>query len=112
MDRHGDVAEVIDLAVGRRVNTVPLNGRLTDNAAPDLVDPAPAGNRLFVALRGPAPLSGDPHNAIGSTPGLGVIRLSHGGRRGELTAIVRITNPHQQGTQQPDPPGLRVRWKR
>jgi hypothetical protein len=112
MDRHGDVAEIIDVAAGHRVNTVNLNGRLTDNAAPDLVDAAPAGNRLFVALRGPVPLSGDPHNAIGSTPGLGVIQITRGGRSGSLMSIVRITNPNQQGTQQPDPHGLRVRLKR
>jgi hypothetical protein len=62
-----------------------------------------------VALRGPVPLSGDPHNAIGSTPGLGIIDVSDGGRSGSLTAIVRITNPTQQEKQQPDPHGLRVR---
>jgi hypothetical protein len=112
MDRHGDVAEIIDVPASRHVNTVPLNGALTDNAAPDLVDVAPSGNRLFVALRGPVPLSGDPHNAIGSTPGLGVIQVTEAGRSGSLIAIVRITNPDQQGTQQPDPHGLRVRLKR
>jgi hypothetical protein len=111
MDRHGDVAEIIDVATARLVNTVNLNGPLTDNAAPDLVDAAPSGNRLFVALRGPVPLSGDPHNAIGSTPGLGVIQLTEGGRNGSLMSIVQITNPDQQGTQQPDPHGLRVRLK-
>jgi hypothetical protein len=112
MDRHGDVAEIIHLASGRRINTIRLNGRLTDNAAPDLVDASPSGSRLFVALRGPVPLSGDPHNAIGSTPGLGIIQVTHGGFSGSLVSIVRITNPLQQGAQQPDPHGLRVRWKR
>jgi hypothetical protein len=112
MDRHGDVAEVLDVAAGRRVNTVPLNGRLTDNAAPDIVDASPLGNRLFVALRGPVPLSGDPHNAIGSTPGLGIIQVTRGGMSGSLTSIIPITNPQQQGTQRPDPHGLRVRLKR
>ena len=112
MDRHGDVAEIIDVASSARVNTVNLNGHLTENAAPDLVDIAPSGNRVFVALRGPVPLSGDPHNAVGSTPGLGVIQMTDGGRNGSLIAIVRITNPMQQGTQQPDPHGLRVRWLR
>ena len=109
LDRHGDVAEIIDVAAARRVNTIQLNGRLTDNAAPDLVDVAPSGDRLFVALRGPVPLSGDPHNAIGSTPGLGIIRITHGGRSGSLASIVPMTNPNQQGTQRPDPHGIRVR---
>lgn len=109
MDRHNDVAEVIEIASASRVGTVNLNGPLTKNAAPDLVDVSPSGSHLFVALRGPVPLSGDPHNAIGSTPGLGVIALADGGRTGSLVAIVPATNPSQQGTQQPDPHGLRVR---
>lgn len=112
MDRHGDVAEIIDVAAERRVHTVSLNGHLTDNAAPDLADASPSGHRLFVALRGPVPLSGDPHNATGSTPGLGVIQVTRGGGSGSLMSIIRITNPHQQGTQRPDPHGLRVRLKR
>jgi hypothetical protein len=112
MDRHGDVAEIIEVARGRHVRTIPLNGELTDNAAPDIIDAAPSGNRLFVALRGPVPLSGDPHNAIGSTPGLGIIQVTEGGASGALVSIVRITNPLQQGAQQPDPHGLRVRLKR
>jgi hypothetical protein len=112
MDRHNDVAEIIDADRAVRINTVNLNGPLTDNAAPDLVDVAPSGNRIFVALRGSVPLSGDPHNATGSTPGLGIIRVTDGGRSGSLVSIVRMTNPNQQGTQQPDPHGLRVRIKR
>jgi hypothetical protein len=109
MDRHNDVAEIIEVASGKHVNTVKLNGTLTDNAAPDLVDTAPGGTSLFVALRGSVPLSGDPHNAIGSTPGLGIIAVTENGRTGSLAAIVRITNPSQQEKQQPDPHGLRVR---
>ena len=66
-------------------------------------------DRLFVALRGPTPLSGDPHNAIGSTPGLGVIEVNRSGRKGELITIIPLTNPTQQPGQSPDPHGLRVR---
>lgn len=112
MDRHGDVVEIVEVATARHVNTVKLNGPLTDNAAPDLVDVSPSGDRIFVALRGPVPLSGDPHNAIGSTPGLGILEVTDGGRGGRLAAIVRIENPGLQPKQQPDPHGLRVRLKR
>jgi hypothetical protein len=112
MDRHGDVAEVLEVASGRRVNTVALNGPLTDNAAPDLVDVDPSGMRLFVALRGSVPLSGDPHNATGTTPGLGIIDISGDGRAGALSTIVRIANPNQQEKQQPDPHGVRVRLRK
>ena len=78
-------------------------------AGPDLVDVAPSGDRLFVAFRGPVPLSGDPHNAIGSTPGVGIIQLTDGGKAGALVSILRVANPDQQPKQQPDPHGLRVR---
>lgn len=112
MDRHADVAEIIDVESGQWIETVNLAGSLSDNPAPDLVDRAPAGNRLFVALRGPVPLSGDPHNASGSTPGLGIIQVTEGGRNGQLMAVVPMTNAMQQPGQQPDAHGLRVRMTR
>ena len=109
MDRHNDVADIIAVESGQHVNTVSLNGTLTGNAAPDLADIAPSGNRIFVALRGPVPLSGDPHNATGATPGLGVIQITQGGRSGSLKTIVPIVNEKQQAGQAPDPHGIRVR---
>jgi hypothetical protein len=109
MDRHANVAEIINARTGRWENTVELAGALSDDPAPDLVDRAPAGDRLFVALRGSVPLSGDPHNARGTTPGLGIIELTRGGRTGGLAAVVPLTNPLQQPNQAPDAHGLRVR---
>jgi hypothetical protein len=58
---------------------------------------------------GSRPLSGDPHNATGSAPGLGIIRVTEGGRSGELMAVVPRTNALQQPNQAPDAHGLRVR---
>jgi len=46
---------------------------------------------------------------LATTPGLGIIDITEGGRSGALTTTVRITNPNQQEKQQPDPHGLRVR---
>ena len=109
MDRHANVAEIIHLRSGRWVKTVELAGGVSADPAPDLVDRAPAGDRLFVALRGSVPLSGDPHNATGSTPGLGIIEVTQGGRSGGLAAVVPLTNPLQQPGQAPDAHGLRVR---
>ena len=112
LDRHGNVAEILDTFTGRWVETIELAGGLSDDPAPDLVDRSPLGDRLFVALRGSVPLSGDPHNATGSTPGLGVIEVGIGGRRGRLAAIVPLTNAMQQPGQAPDAHGLRVRHTR
>ncbi len=112
MDRHANVAEIIEIASGKWVNTVNLFGLVSSDPAPDLVDRAPSGNRLFVALRGPVPLTGDPHNATGTTPGLGVIQLTQGGRSGELMTVVPMTNALQQPGQAPDAHGIRVRIRR
>jgi hypothetical protein len=112
MDRHQDVVEVLDLRAGVRVKTINLAGPLSDNPAPDLVDVAPDGSRMFVALRGSVPLSGDPHNARGSTPGLGIIRVTDRGKLGKLIAVVPMTNANQQPGQSPDAHGLRVRLRK
>jgi hypothetical protein len=109
MDRHANVAEIINVRTGEWVDTVELFGALSDDPAPDLVDRSPIGDRLFVALRGSVPLSGDPHNARGSTPGLGIIEVERDGRSGRLAAVVPLTNPSQQPNQAPDAHGLRVR---
>jgi hypothetical protein len=109
MDRHADVVEVLDAGDDAHVRRLPLNGALTDNAAPDLADAAPSGDLVFVAFRGPTPLSGDPHNAKGSTPGLAILEVLEGGRNGRLLGIVRLTNVGTDGVERADPHALRVR---
>jgi DNA-binding beta-propeller fold protein YncE len=110
-DRHGDTAEVFSGDDGAHVNTVALNGELTDNAAPDIAAISPDGRRIYVALRGPTPLSGDPHNATGSSPGLGVIHVTGDGRSGRLAALVRMTNI-SDGEERADPHSVAVRARR
>jgi hypothetical protein len=66
---------------------------------------------MFASLRGLTPLTGnapDHHNAVGTTPGLGIVRVEDGGRSGELTAVLPITNTID-GAEVADPHGLRVR---
>ena len=109
MDRHADVVEVLATANDAHVRTLRLNGTFTDNAAPDLTDISPAGDRVFVAFRGPTPLSGDPHNAKGSTPGLAILEVLEGGRNGRVLGLLRLTNVGADGVERADPHGLRVR---
>ena len=109
MDRHANVAEILSTSAGRRVHTVDLAGMLTNDPAPDLVDAAPSGDWLFVALRGSTPLSGDPHIATGSTPGLGIIQVDRSGRDGRLAAVLRITNVGADGVERADAHAVRVR---
>jgi DNA-binding beta-propeller fold protein YncE len=108
-DRAANVIEVFDARWGRRLDVVSLVGSLSDDPTPDLLDVSPRGDLLFVTLRGPTPLSGDPHVSTGSTPGLGVLRLRRNGRTGELVAVHRITNPDAAGVERADPHGVRVR---
>lgn len=52
---------------------------------------------------------GDPYVATGSTPGLMVIRIEEGGRRGEVIGVVRVSNLDESGVERADPHGIRVR---
>jgi hypothetical protein len=108
-DRGANVAEVFDGASGAHVGTVSLLGGPSSDPTPDLADAHPSGNRIFVSLRGPIPLSGDPHVATGSTPGIGVVQIEKGGARGFLKAVVPISNRDAAGIEHADAHGIRVR---
>jgi hypothetical protein len=108
-DRVANVAEVFEVASGARVNTVDLVGAASGDPAPDLADISPFGDRLFFSLRGPTPLSGDPHVATGGTPGLGVLQLTRGGKSGVLTSVVGISNVDAEGVERADAHAIRVR---
>jgi hypothetical protein len=64
---------------------------LPNDPAPDLMSRSPNGDYLFVALRGPIPITA-PHGAQGSCPGVGVIELTQGGKSGTLVTVLRATN--------------------
>ena len=109
LDRVQNVAEVFDTGSGEHVNTVDLNTGEIAGLAPDLGDISPDGTHLFVSLRGPNPLSGDPHASTGSTPGLGVISVTGNGSNGALENVVPIHNPDADGVERADTHGVRVR---
>ena len=110
-DRATRVAEVFDTSSDTRVNTIPVSFSAHDHLTPDLAGISPSGNRIFVSLRGPNPLSGSPHAATGSTPGLGVIQLEQGGKAGALTSVVAISNIDSEGVERADSHGIGVRRK-
>jgi hypothetical protein len=109
MDRHADVVEIVSTRDDKHIGTLALNGALTTNAAPDLTDVSPSGDLVFVAFRGPTPLSGDPHIATGATPGLAILEVTGSGRTGVLRSLIRLTNVGADGVERADPHGLRVR---
>jgi len=110
-DRAANRVVVVDTKTDSVVNEIDLVGSKSDDPAPDLMDISPAGNRVFVSLRGPHPLTGNVpgvDNAVGSTPGVGVLRVKRGGAAGVLQAIARITHI-VDGVELADPHALRVR---
>jgi DNA-binding beta-propeller fold protein YncE len=110
-DRAGNRIVVISTALDEPAGEFSLMGPHSDDPSPDLLDTSPDGRFVFASLRGALPLSGDPHASTGSTPGVGVIRVRRGGRRGELEAIARISNVDAAGIERADPHGIRVRHR-
>lgn len=142
-DRIQNVIEVIDTASMTRIGTYDLTsangqgagmgpceaasvsddpGLPTNDPAPDLMGTTPDGKFLVVATRGPIPVSVS-HNAQGSCPGVGIIKLSKDGDSGKLVTVLRTTNtldtaPQSApgghaytGTEHSDPHGASVRIK-
>ena len=110
-DRALNVAEVFETSFGGRVNTVDLDHRSIPGLTPDLAAISPSGNRVFVSLRGPNPLSGSPHAATGAVPGIGIVHVTEGGRSGVLASVVRISNKDAAGVERADAHGIRLRLK-
>ena len=111
LDRALHVVEVFDTSSDAHVNTVALAHPLSDNPTSDLADISPSGHRIFVSLRGPNPLSGSPHAAAGSVPGLGVIQVTQGDKGGVLKSVVQISNVDTAGVERADAHGIRVRLR-
>ena len=63
----------------------------TNDPAPDLMGTTPDNKYLVVATRGPVPVSVG-HNAQGSCPGVGIIKLNKEGDSGKLVTVLRTTN--------------------
>ena len=111
-DRLANSAMVVDPNTDLVVNEIELAGALSDDPTPDLFAISPSCNRVYVSLRGPNPLTGnnpDHHNAEGTTPGLGVIQVTHGGLSGKLSAVYRISHVDSAGIERADPHAIAVR---
>ena len=109
LDRAGNLAEVFDGRSGAHVNTVDLVSHDSADPTPDLAVIAPSGDRIFVSLRGPLPLSGDPHASTGITPGLAVVQVQQGGLTGFVKAIAPVSNVDAGGVERADPHGIALR---
>jgi len=110
-DRAANQLVVVDSRTDRVVKKLDLVGNLSSDPAPDLLDVSPAGRRVYVSLRGTQPLTANVpgvDNAVGATPGVGVVRVSRSRAGGTLQAIAPISNL-VNGAEQADVHALRVR---
>jgi hypothetical protein len=110
-DRAGNRIDVIDTATNRHVGTINLAGPASDDPAPDLMDASPDGTHVFMSLRGPVPLSGnhpEKMNAKGSTPGVGVVKVTDDAKSGTFLGVSRIANV-KDGKETADPHAIAVR---
>lgn len=109
-DRGRNFIWTIDTSTDLLVDKIFLEGAVSDDPTPDLLVTSPNGSHIFMSLRGPVPLSGDPHVSTGSTPGLGVIKVEANGRRGTFEALAPISNVDPGGVERADVHALAIRY--
>jgi DNA-binding beta-propeller fold protein YncE len=111
-DRAANKIEVVDTTTDEVANQIDLTrGRANFDPAPDLIFSSPKKYLAFAALRGPSPLTGnapDANNAVGNSPGLGVIKIHRNGTSGGILYVVPISNV-VDGKETGDPHGIAVR---
>ncbi len=108
-DRGRNFLWVVDTTTDQIVNTVPLKGRVSNDPTPDLVAVSPNGSHAFMSLRGPFPLTADPHVSTGSTPGVGVLKITEGGRNGVFEAVAPVSNVDADGVERADVHAMTLR---
>ena len=112
-DRAANRIVVVETESNTVINEIDLVGEISNDPTPDLLERSPNGSRVFMALRGPNPLTANVagiNNAVGSTPGLGIVKVKSGGASGKLKAVLPITHV-VNGVERADPHGIAVRVK-
>ncbi|MEX2261069.1 MAG: hypothetical protein WD696_03920 [Bryobacteraceae bacterium] len=110
-DRGRNFLFVVDTKTDLVVNRIHLAGPVSDDPTPDLLMTSPNGSHVIMSLRGPNPLTADPHVSTGSTPGVGVIKVTAGGADGRFEAIAPISNIDAAGAERADVHALTIRLK-
>lgn len=110
-DRGRNFIWVIETQTDEVVNEILLIGHVSDDPTPDLLATSPNGSHVFMSLRGPNPLTADPHVSTGSTPGIGVIKVRQGGSGGTFEALAPVTNVDLGGVERADVHALTIRLK-
>jgi DNA-binding beta-propeller fold protein YncE len=111
-DRGRNFLFVVDTEKDVVVNRVYLAGAVSDDPTPDLLMLSPNGSHAFLSLRGPNPLTADPHVSTGTTPGVGILKVLESGRNASFEAVARVSNIDGAGVERADVHALSVRFKR
>jgi DNA-binding beta-propeller fold protein YncE len=110
-DRGRNFLWVVDTGTDQIVNIVPLEGGVSDDPTPDLIAVSPNGSHAFMSLRGPNPLTADPHVSTGSTPGVGVLKIIQSGRDGVFESVAPVSNVDAMGVERADVHAMTLRIK-
>lgn len=108
-DRGRNFFFVVDTATDQVVNRIGLTPGPSSDPTPDLLATSPNGSHVFMSLRGPAPLTADPHVSTGSTPGIGVIKVHAAGADGFVESVIPVTNVDAGGVERADVHALTIR---
>lgn len=110
-DRGRNFIWAVDTSIDQIVNTIPLEGEVSDDPTPDLLAVSPNGSHAFASLRGPVPLTADPHVSTGSTPGVGILKITESGRDAVFEAAARVSNIDATGIERADVHAMTIRIK-
>jgi hypothetical protein len=108
-DRGRNFLFVVDTATDRMVNRIPLAGSVSLDPTPDLLALSPNGSHAFMSLRGPNPLTADPHVSTGTTPGVGVLKVTAAGRNARFEAVAPVSNVDAAGVERADVHAMTIR---
>ncbi len=110
VDRGRNFIWSIDTDTDVVAGTIPLAGPVSSDPTPDLMVTSPNGSHVFMSLRGPFPLTADPHVSTGSTPGVGVLKV-HSGISATFEGVAPATNIDAGGVERADVHALTIRLK-
>jgi hypothetical protein len=110
-DRGRNFLFVVDTRSDTIVNRIQLAGAISSDPTPDLMVTSPNGSHVFASLRGPNPLTADPHVSTGSTPGVAVLKVLESGRDARFEGIAPITNRDAMNIERADVHALTLRLK-
>jgi DNA-binding beta-propeller fold protein YncE len=108
-DRGRNFIYVVNTRRDTIVNRISLESSLSADPTPDLMALSPNGNYVYMSLRGPNPLTADPHVSTGTTPGVGVVLVKNNGRDGQMESLLPVTNIDGGGVERADVHAMTIR---